>query len=87
MYKIFEDFSTHRCLADMMGKFNGKKEKWTNKGTDKQYVADIFNTHYNLSYQMFVQNFKVLCHVVLEKSLTKISIFITWGVRDSKSGK
>ena len=24
----------------MMEKFIGKKEKWTNKGTDKQYVAD-----------------------------------------------
>ena len=47
----------------------------------------IFNTHYNLSYQMFVQNFKVLCQVVPEKPLTKIYIFITWGVRDSTSGK
>ena len=36
---------------------------------------------------MFVQSFKVLCQVVPEKSLMKISIFITWGVRDSKSGK
>ena len=25
----------------MMKKFIGKKEKWTNKGTDKQYVADF----------------------------------------------
>ena len=24
----------------MMEKFIGKAEKWTNKGTDKQYVAD-----------------------------------------------
>ena len=24
----------------MMGKNIGKKEKWINKGTDKQYVAD-----------------------------------------------
>ena len=47
----------------------------------------IFNTLYNLSYQIFVQNFNVLCQVVPEKSLTKISIFITWGVRNSKSGK
>ena len=22
----------------------GKKEKWTNKGTDKPYVADFYNT-------------------------------------------
>ena len=26
----------------MMDEFNGKKEKWTNKGTEKQYVADSF---------------------------------------------
>ena len=26
----------------MMGNFNGKKEKWTNKVTDKQFVADFF---------------------------------------------
>ena len=24
----------------MMEKINGKKEKWTDKGTDKPYVAD-----------------------------------------------
>ena len=46
----------------------GKKEKWTNKGTDKPYVAD---SQYNLSYPMFVPNFKILGTVVLEKSLTK----------------
>ena len=28
----------------MMEKFIGKKEKWTNKGTDKPYVADSLNT-------------------------------------------
>ena len=32
---------------------------------------------YNFSYLMFVPNFKVLGQVVPEKSLTKISIFIT----------
>ena len=51
-----------------MEKIVGKKEKWTNKGTDKPY---------NLSFLMFVPNFKILGQVVLEKSLTKISIFIT----------
>ena len=56
----------------MKGKLNGKKEKWTNKGTDKP-----FNTQFNLSYLMFVPNFKILGQVVPEKSLTKISIFIT----------
>ena len=55
----------------------GKKEKWTNKGTDKQYLAEFFYTQYNLSYLMFVPNFKILGQVVPKKSLTKISIFIT----------
>ena len=53
------------------------KEKWTNKGTDKQYVAEFFYTQYNLSYLVFVLNFKILGKAVPEKSLTKISIFIT----------
>ena len=47
------------------------------KGTDKQYVAEFFYTQYNFSYLMFVQNFKILSQVVLEKPLTKISICIT----------
>ena len=54
----------------------GKKEKWTNKGTDKQYVAECL-IHYNLSYLMFIPNFKILGKAVPEKSLTKISIFIS----------
>ena len=37
----------------------------------------IFITQYNLSYLMFVPKFKILGKVVPEKSLTKISIFIT----------
>ena len=36
-----------------------------------------FYTQYNLSYLMFVPNFKILGQVVLEKYLTKISICIT----------
>ena len=37
--------------------FIGEKEKWTNKGTDKQYVAGFFllhNTthHYQALYQI-----------------------------------
>ena len=57
--------------------FTGKKEKWTNKGTDKKYVAEYFYTQYNLSYMMFVHNFKILGKAVPETSLTKISIYIT----------
>ena len=52
-----------------------KIEKWTNKRTDKQYVANFY-TQYNLSYLMFVPNF-ILGQVVPEKSLTKISMLIT----------
>ena len=38
-----------------------RKKKWTNKGTDKQYVAGSFMyTQYNLSYLMFVPNFKIV---------------------------
>ena len=37
----------------------------------------IFYTQSNLSYLMFVPNFKILGQVILEKSFTKISIFIT----------
>ena len=40
MYTKFENSSSHRCRADIMEKNIGKKEKRTNKGTDKQYVAD-----------------------------------------------
>ena len=45
-----------------------KKEKWTNKGTDKQYVAKKNYTQYNLpSDLMFVPNFNILGKVVPEK--------------------
>ena len=64
----------------MMEKFIGKKKKWTTKGTDKPYVAE-----YNLSYLMIVPIFKLLGQVVLEKSLTKISIVIT--LERKKKGK
>ena len=64
-----------------MEKIVGKKEKRTNKGTDKPYVADFY-TQYNLSYLMFVPNFKILGQVVPEKSLTKKIHIYYLGVRD-----
>ena len=65
---------SHRRLTTL----NGKKDKYTNKGTDKQYVSKKFCTaQYHLSYLMLVLKFKILGKVVPEKSLTKISIFIT----------
>ena len=43
---------------------------------DKLIYNSFFYTQYNLSYLVFVPNFKTLGQVVPEKSLTKISIFI-----------
>ena len=40
----------------MMKKFNGKKEKWANKGNDKQWVCCFLNA----SLPSFVPNFKIL---------------------------
>ena len=66
----------HTTLIGKNTTLIGKKEKWTNEGTDKQLVADFY-TQYNLSYLMIETNFKILGQVVPEKSLTKISIFDT----------
>ena len=53
-----------------------EKEKWTNEGTDMQYV-DVFVTQNNSSLWSFVPNFRILTQVVAEKSLTiKMSICI-----------
>ena len=56
MYTKFEDSSTHRCRADKMKKTFRKKEKWTNKGTDKQYVADPLLHCITCHTQPFVPN-------------------------------
>ena len=48
--------------------FVKEKEKWPNKGTDKQYVADSF-IQFNLSLPSFVPNFKILSQIVPEKFL------------------
>ena len=37
----------------MMEKFIGKKEKWTNKGTDKPYVADSLIPCHNPRHSNF----------------------------------
>ena len=55
----------------------GEKEKWTNKGNDKQQHADSLFKQYNKSYPTFVPNFKILGIVVSEKSLTQIFLCIT----------
>ena len=53
----------------MMEKNIGMKEKWTNKGTDKQYAAE--SLIHDTTYLLFVTNFKILGQIVTEKSLTK----------------
>ena len=54
----------------------GGKEIWTNKGTDKQYVA-VFVTQNNSSLSSFVPNFRIINEVAAEKSLIqKMSICI-----------
>ena len=60
----------------MTKSFIGEKEKWTNKGNDKQEEADSL-LHNTTSYPTFVPNFKILGTVVPEKSLTQISLCIT----------
>ena len=52
-----------------------EKEKWTNKGTDKQEMADSFlhNTTYHT--HLFVPNFIILCQAVPEKSLTEKKVY------------
>ena len=54
--------------------FVREREKCTNKGTDKQYVADSF-IQYNLLLPSFVPNFKILGQVVPEKSLTEKKVY------------
>ena len=71
----------------MMESFIGKKEKWTNKGTVKQYVARSLlhsTTCQKLSYPTFVPNLIILNQVVSEKSLTEDLHIHYIGVRDGK---
>ena len=54
-----------------------KERKWTNKGTDKPYVADSLIHSTTCHTRFLYQFFKILVQVVPEKSLMKIFIFIT----------
>ena len=67
----------------MMENFNGKKEKCTNKGTDKQYVAGSL-LHSTTSYLTFVPNLIIISQVVAEKSLTEDLHIHYIGVSDGK---
>ena len=55
--------------------FLGKKEKSTNKGTDKQYEAGFFFViQYMSSLPSYVPSFRILSQVVAEKSSTEKSV-------------
>ena len=49
----------------------GEKEKWTNKGTDKQYVAVLLLHNTTHHYQALYKISEFLTQVVAEKSLTE----------------
>ena len=66
----------------MMKHFIGKKEKWTNKGTDKQYVADYLLHNTTCHTQPLYQS-----QVVAEKSLMEDLHMHYIGVRDGKTEK
>ena len=68
-FKILLQVAPEKYLTEI---FVREKEKWTNKGTDKQYVAVfVFVTQYNPSLISFVLNFRILSQVVAEKSLAQ----------------
>ena len=68
-FKILRQVAPEKYLTEYVR----EKEKWTNKGTDKQYVAVFFFVvaQYNPSLISFVLNFRILSQVVAEKSLTE----------------
>ena len=55
----------------------GEKEKWTNKGNDKQQYTDSLLHNRTGHTQHLYQILKILGTVVPEKSLTQISLCIT----------
>ena len=70
VYTKFENTGSNRSQKSATYIFIGEKEKWTNKGTDMQYVA-VFVSQYNSSLLSVVPNFRILTLVVAEKSLTE----------------
>ena len=74
VYTKFENTGSEKFMTEI---FIGEKEKWTNKGTDKQHVAVFCVTQCNLFLSSCVPNSRTLTLVVAEKSLAgKMSICI-----------
>ena len=66
-----------------MTKMLERKKKGQIKGLISHMWLILF-TQYNLSYLMFVPNFKILGQVVPEKSLMKSSYSLPWSERLKK---
>ena len=82
VYRKFQEAGSHRSREIVTENLLGEKEKWINKGNDKQEEADslVHNTTC-----VPKTNFKILNTVVPEKSLTQISKSFTLDRR--KNGK
>ena len=76
MHTKFENTGSNKAKKSVTEIFIEEKEKWTNRGTDKQYVAVFFVTQCNSSLSSFVPNFKSLTQVVAEKSLTEKNVHV-----------
>ena len=71
MLDKIEDFGNHRRREIYDRNFDWMKEKWTNKGNDKQEADSL---SHNKSYPRYVSNFKIQGAVDPEKSLTQFSL-------------
>ena len=56
LYTKFKDSGSNKAEKSVTENFVREKEKWTNKGTDKQYVADSLlhstTCHYQALYKI-----------------------------------
>ena len=71
----FEDSGSHRSQKICDKTLIGMKQKWTNKGDDKNEEAEFSLTQYNLSYPIFVPNFKILGIVIPDTSLKEKKVY------------
>ena len=60
VYTKFENTASNRSREICDRNFHWREEKWTNKGTDKQYVAFFFVNNTTHHYQaLYVPNFRI----------------------------
>ena len=65
-FKSLSQVVSEQSLTETIAR---EKEKWINKETDKQYVADSLMHDTTCRHTFFLPNFKILNEVVSEKSL------------------